>query len=150
MLPDIKFSEIIRNTPLVSIDFIIENDAGETLLGLRKNAPAKGFWFVPGGRIYKNEPIKTAMARIFYAETGVALPNAETSFIGTFDHLYDDNVFEQEGFGTHYVVLAHHVRAPKGTMSDGGKQHEALKWWRRENALASASVHEYTKAYFKT
>lgn len=149
MLPDHEFQELIRNGPLTSIDFIIENDADEILLGLRNNEPAKGFWFAPGGRIFKNETIKAAMARIFRTETGAALPQGKIELLGAFDHLYDNNVFGRDGFGTHYVVLAHKVRAPAGAIGTGDDQHEAFRWWRREEALASSCVHEYTKAYFK-
>ena len=46
-------AEVIRLAPLVAIDLIIENDYGQVLLGLRTNEPAKGYWFVPGGRIQK-------------------------------------------------------------------------------------------------
>ena len=47
-----EFLETIKNTPLVAIDLIIENDSGEILLGKRNNNPAKNFWFVPGFPIH--------------------------------------------------------------------------------------------------
>jgi colanic acid biosynthesis protein WcaH len=43
------FSTVIKSTPLVSIDLVVKNNRGQTLLGQRLNKPAKGFWFVPGG-----------------------------------------------------------------------------------------------------
>ena len=52
------FTEVIDRTPLVSIDLVVENEKGEILFGLRKNRPAKDYWFVPGGRILKNETLK--------------------------------------------------------------------------------------------
>lgn len=43
---DIKtFSNIIQNTPLISIDLIVTNRANQVLLGKRVNEPAKNFWF---------------------------------------------------------------------------------------------------------
>ena len=54
------FVEVVKKTPLVSIDLIVENDRNEVLLGFRKNEPAKNYWFVPGGRILKNERIAEA------------------------------------------------------------------------------------------
>ena len=62
--------EIIKATPLVSIDLVIRNPTGKVLLGKRINRPAKGYWFVPGGRIIKNETIGHALKRIFKAEVG--------------------------------------------------------------------------------
>ena len=59
-----EFELVVRHTPLVSIDFVIKNHENQCLLGLRKNAPAAGFWFNLGGRIYKNEIIDEALDRI--------------------------------------------------------------------------------------
>ena len=56
--------EIIKATPLVSIDLIIRNPSHKILLGKRINRPAKDYWFVPGGRIIKNETIAHALKRI--------------------------------------------------------------------------------------
>jgi colanic acid biosynthesis protein WcaH len=39
----------------VSVDLVLVRDGREVLLGLRTNRPAQGSWFVPGGRILKNE-----------------------------------------------------------------------------------------------
>jgi len=61
---------IIDSTPLVSVDLIIENPNKEILLGKRNNRPAQGFWFVPGGRIDKNEEIAGAIKRISTKEIG--------------------------------------------------------------------------------
>ena len=57
--------EVIKHTPLVSIDLIVRNGKDQILVGLRTNEPAKGFWFVPGGRILKNERITEAFKRSF-------------------------------------------------------------------------------------
>ena len=42
-----ELDTVIRHAPLVAIDLIIRNARGEVLLGLRKNEPAKGCYFVP-------------------------------------------------------------------------------------------------------
>lgn len=47
------FETVIVYTPLVSIDLLVKNRKGEYLFGLRKNRPAQGYWFVPGGRLQK-------------------------------------------------------------------------------------------------
>lgn len=62
--------EIVKKAPLVSIDLIIKNFDGEILLGLRKNEPAKGKWFVPGGRIEKSKKVSIAFSEICEREIG--------------------------------------------------------------------------------
>jgi len=63
-----EFAQVVRNTPLVSIDLIIRDPDEHVLVGLRTNEPAKGKWFVPGGVVRKYERLADAFARIFKAE----------------------------------------------------------------------------------
>ncbi|MDF5000441.1 NUDIX domain-containing protein, partial [Vibrio parahaemolyticus] len=65
-----RFSQVIESTPLVSIDLVIEDESGQVLLGERLNRPAQGFWFVPGGRILKDEKLEDAFARLTLEELG--------------------------------------------------------------------------------
>jgi colanic acid biosynthesis protein WcaH len=51
-----EFAQVVRNTPLVSIDLIIRDPDQYVLVGFRTNEPAKGKWFVPGGVVRKCRP----------------------------------------------------------------------------------------------
>ena len=62
------FQTIVQNTPLVSIDLVIKNAQDQVLLGRRNNRPAQGYWFVPGGRIRKNETLAQAFKRLTCVE----------------------------------------------------------------------------------
>lgn len=145
--PRETFIEIVRHTPLVSIDLVVSNGRGEVLLGLRENEPARGYWFVPGGRICKDERIPAAFARITRDELGRALPYEEAEFLGVYEHLYDRNFADEPGFGTHYVVLAHRVRWPEEVAVRSDDQHRELRWWPVERMAQDAGVHEYTRVY---
>jgi colanic acid biosynthesis protein WcaH len=148
-LDDTQFKVVVRDAPLVSIDLVPRDTAGRALLGLRRNAPARGYWFVPGGRIMKDESLDDAFARIANAELHMPLTHREAIFLGVYEHLYADNVFEEPGFGTHYIVLAYEVavRGPLGDLPSG--QHSEYKWWSTPDLLASDVVHANTKAYFQ-
>ena len=133
-------------TPLVSIDLILRNACGEVLLGRRLNRPAKDSWFVPGGRIRKNERVRQALHRISRRELGVRIDEAE--LVGVFDHMYEDNFLGVEGVNTHYVVLGFAARLPEGVKLTPDDQHGELRWWTVDEMLASEAVHQNTKAYF--
>lgn len=141
-----NFTAIIDATPLVSIDLIVTNASGEILLGRRRNRPAQGYWFVPGGRIRKNEKSQDALQRIVEAELGVPLQDGE--LLGVFDHIYDDNYYDVAGVSTHYVVLGYRCRVDHHDRIQPDEQHEELKWWTVDALMASAEVHENTKLYF--
>lgn len=66
------FVELVRGLPLVSVDLVLVRDGIEILLGLRTNRPAQGSWFVPGGRILKDERRADALKRVAARELGIA------------------------------------------------------------------------------
>ena len=110
-LPPDDFKQIVRHAPLVAIDLVIENADGKILLGWRKNLPAKDHWFVPGGRIAKDEGFVAAFNRIIRAETGCSLLFDDAVFIGVYEHLYPSENFSGDpSFGTHYIVLGYWIK----------------------------------------
>ena len=141
--------QVVKNAPLVSIDLIVKNGRDEILLGLRKNEPAKDYWFVPGGRILKNERISQAFERITQEELGIKMPYEKAEFLGVFEHLYANNFTEKEDFTTHYIVLAHQINISEDLIQPPKTQHREYKWLNRGSINKEEKVHPYTKAYFK-
>ena len=150
MLSEADFLAVVRLTPLVSIDLIVTDGNRRILVGHRRNRPAQGTWFVPGGRIAKNESLDAAFRRIASNELGVAsMERSAARFFGVYEHLYDDNFAGAEGFGTHYIVLAY-AMALSGTVPIGRfDQHSEYQWLLPDELLARDDVHENTKAYFR-
>lgn len=146
-LPREIFGAIVRHAPLVSIDLILRDPQGHLLVGRRRNRPAMGTWFVPGGRIAKDERIAEAFARIAREELGIQPPMSAARFLGVFEHFYPDNALDEAGFGTHYVVLAYAVSVEAGIAALPRDQHSTYRWMSDAEALADAQVHENTKAY---
>ncbi len=147
-ISDKNFLDIIAATPLVSIDLIVRNAEGRVLLGKRVNRPAKNYWFVPGGRIRKNEKLAEAMQRISKTELGVTLTIDPVKLLGNYEHIYEDNFFGEEGINTHYVVLAYEYSLEESMRIKLDDQHSDAKWWKVRDLLNSPEVHENTKAYF--
>jgi len=141
--------EIIKATPLVSIDLIIRNPSEKVLLGKRVNRPAKDYWFVPGGRIIKNETIGHALKRISKKEVGLDLSTEAPSLLGAYDHIYEDNFLNLDGINTHYVVLAFAIQLQQEIGVRPDEQHSELRWWEIDKLLKDPTVHHNTKVYFK-
>lgn len=66
------FMTVVRLTPLISIDLIVTDGNRRVLVGHRRNRPAQGTWFVPGGRVDKDESLDAAFKRVVSNELGVA------------------------------------------------------------------------------
>ena len=146
MLDHSLFSSIVANTPLVSIDLVIRNSRGEVLLGKRTNRPAQGKWFVPGGRILKDETISKAFERLTLVELGVPVGLSDGDFLGVFEHFYPDN-YSGDDFSTHYVVLGYKLMLDLELNDLPQAQHESYRWWRRDELLLSDEVHLHSKWY---
>lgn len=144
-----RFVELVGALPLVSVDLVLVRGGCEILLGLRTNRPAQGSWFVPGGRILKDERRADALTRVARRELGIDDIHAlAPSFLGPFEHFYPDCFAGDIGVTTHYVVLAHHIDVPAEFDVQGiDEQHESLRWWPIAEATASADVHRYTRDY---
>ena len=147
MLSHEIFGTLVRNAPLVSMDLLVRDASGRLLVGLRNNRPAKGSWFVPGGRILKDERLDDAFARISKMELGVALARGSAQFMGVHEHLYPDNMLNEPGYGTHYVVLVYALALDAEKLRLPREQHGAYRWITDAEALADANVHDNTKAY---
>jgi len=141
------FSTVIRSTPLVSIDLMLVRPDGAVLVGRRQNEPARAYWFVPGGRIRKDERLDDAFRRLLMTETGLAGERGDARLLGVYEHLYDTNALEEAGFGTHYVVLGYRVEVPAGTALTADDQHAEFRWRQPAELLADPEVHANTKAY---
>jgi colanic acid biosynthesis protein WcaH len=150
MLPYDAFSQVVRNTPLVAIDLIVYNPQHDVLVGMRANKPAQNYWFVPGGRIYKNETVEAAFARITQTELAIVFDYSAARFKGVYQHIYADNFSGADDFGTHYIVLAHEIitSAPI-QLVPGDPQHTHYHWMSVAGLLDAADVDPFTKNYFR-
>ena len=147
-LPPDVFRSIVELTPLVSIDLVVRDRAGQVLLGYRRNRPAQGSWFVPGGRLGKNETRREAFSRLSQMELGVELDIGRGRFLGVFEHIYPDNFAGDLRFGTHYVVLAYAIEVdPAELQLPGDDQHNGYAWMSEAEMLYRDDVHDYSKAY---
>jgi len=151
-LDESVFKAVIDNAPLISIDLVVRNASGEVLLGQRLNRPAKGFWFVPGGRILKNESLSAAFRRLTLNELGVEMDIVTARYLGLYEHFYADCVFTKdssaEKISTHYVVNGFEVILPDENVSLPNIQHDTYKWFTESELLNSEKVHDHSKWYF--
>ena len=143
------FKQVIKNTPLISIDLIVENPEGEILLGWRNNAPAKGYWFVPGGRILKDEHFEDAFSRIVKSETGSDFSLEDATFLGIYEHIYPgENALEDNSFGTHYIVIAYRIKLNEILENLPKEQHTDYWWASLDDVMDDPNIHDNTRNYF--
>ena len=156
-LPQETFTIAVNALPLVSVDLCIADPDGRLLVGLRTNRPAQGWWFTPGGRVRKNEPIGDAIVRVAQDEIGLTLASSSrATLMGAWDHFYPDSAFSPD-VSTHYVNLPHLIvldadeardlGIANGDPADG--QHSHWRWISLAEGQADPKLHHYARNYLE-
>lgn len=95
LAPAPVFQQAVRYFPLPSVSVAVQNEAGEILFVRRKNNPAKGEWWLPGGRIMNGETVARALDRILRDETGLTAAVVAISSEYS-EELWDTSQFDAE------------------------------------------------------
>jgi colanic acid biosynthesis protein WcaH len=70
LIPQELYEQILRNVPVACVDVALVY-AGKVLLVQRKDPPARGQWWLPGGRVLKGEMMKATARRKAIEEIGI-------------------------------------------------------------------------------
>lgn len=157
LLPEVEFATALAALPLVSVDWVVSNPAGAVLTGQRLNAPARGSWFTPGGRVRKGEPLAEALVRVAVDELGASAASllnggwlGRAQLMGAWDHFYSDSAFS-DATPTHYVNLPHWLAlswceaAALASALPIGDQHSSWRWV--SPGSPGVAVHAHVKPY---
>ena len=139
VFPGALYKQVLKHMPVATVDFVIVH-GGAFLLGIRKNKPAKGQWWVPGGRIWKGETQSVAIKRKLEEETGMSA--ASVKFVGVFDAMFPDSMF---GTPTHSITLLYRVTPTSISSFRPDFQHGELKWFKK----IDPKWHPYLKAQLR-
>jgi 8-oxo-dGTP diphosphatase len=88
-VPHALYSQILQVMPIPCVDLLVSDRQGRVLLLLRKNEPAAGNWWFPGGRILFGERRAEAARRKLLEECGLAA--SALAELATFDLLFEPN-----------------------------------------------------------
>ena len=117
MIDDLLYNRIIDVIPILCVDGFIIND-DKILLLKRNNYPAIGEWWVPGGRIIKNELLVDSIIRKVKDETG--LDTEIISQIGV-----AETIFETK----HTVNVCFSLKIKSGDITINS-EHSEYKWFK--------------------
>ncbi|MFH1401622.1 MAG: NUDIX domain-containing protein [Parcubacteria group bacterium] len=120
-----KIQEVI---PICCVDVVIKNDKKELLLLKRKNEPAKGEWWIVGGRIKKGETLRKAVFRKVKEETGLNV--VLKGILGVGPTVFKKGIFGQSVHTINIVFLTLAKRKDKIRLDS---QSSDYKWFKKIN-----------------
>ena len=133
------YKKITSLIPIVYVDLVIVYN-GKFLLTRRKNKPARGHWWLIGGRIFHGEKIETAVKRKVREEA--TIKNVESMIFLGFDQLF----FKNGRFGEpmHAVSLLFLVHVASENREAFGSDGE-LGWFSKINKRWPSYVRKWLK-----
>ena len=139
-IPEETFAACLEHVPQPCVDLVVEYDGG-VLLVRRRNEPARGEWFWPGGRLYKGERLDDAALRVAQEELGFDVIVREQ--LGVSEHFWETT--SVAGLDSrHTVPVVYRVEpTPADQQITLDSQHDEYRVLRGPDA----SLHEYVREY---
>ena len=124
-IPSDLYAQILEHMPIPCIDVVLFHN-GKVLLTYRTQEPAKGKWWVQGGRIFKHELLNDAVQRIAKREIGSEVKVIKQ--IGGYEFHSDKAAFGVKN-GTHAVVIVYLVKPVNNIFSVSmDETHSKYEW----------------------
>ncbi len=96
----------------------------------RNNEPFKGKWWIPGGRVYKNEPLEKAVKRKLLEECGMKTSSIKN--IGFIEYINVKSPFSEVKTGSHVLSIVFEVN-PKNYSVLTDSQHSKFEWFEKKS-----------------
>lgn len=107
-IPEKDYKKIVENMPICCVDLVLYHD-NNVLLVKRGTEPFKGVWWLPGGRIYKNERLEEAAVRKAHEELGLKVKVVKK--IGVYETMFKESNFSDIKNGVHTVNVCFLVKS---------------------------------------
>lgn len=118
----------VRNFPICCVDVVVHH-RGRALLIRRKEEPAGGLWWLPGGRLFKNERLDAAARRKAREETGLDVDVVRR--IGTYETWFPTGPAPRLTDGYHNISTAFLVRLRGEALVRPDPTASAFRWIER-------------------
>jgi len=140
MIKQSLYKKIQEVLPICCVDLVIKNSQGEFLLVKRKNRPAKGQWWVVGGRVKKGERLEKAVLRKAKEETGLDVVLKKQ--LGAKETIFRKGPF---GKNVHTINIIFLVKTKGKKKIKLDSQSADFKWFKKINPI----WHSYVKGVLR-
>lgn len=137
-IPDDQYKTIHEVMPIPCVDVVIVHE-DSFLMAKRNNKPAQGQWWVPGGRVLKDESLTDCAKRKSTQETGLQVNVIR--MLGADETMFPDGPFGSQTHTINVVFLA--SPALPNTEISLDSQNTEYRWF---NAIDD-SWHPYIQKY---
>ena len=138
-IPDQLYEQILENMPIFCIDMVVYSK-GKVLLVKRKEKPAQRDWWVPGGRLFKEEKLVEGVKRKIKEEVGLKIKSID--HVGMQEYFSDDGIYQNLKFHAVAAIYKVEVDEEKVTLDETSTDY---KWV----SQIDSDLHEYVQKALK-
>lgn len=130
-IPEKTYKKILSSVPIICVDLLILKQTKiksrkKFLLMKRNNKPLMGQWWLPGGRVYKNESLLDAVKRKCKEECNLLVDKYKK--IGIIEYIGVEAPFKNMKDGVHIVSIVYEVTPKNGDILLDS-QHNDYNWF---------------------
>lgn len=140
IIPESLYRQICGVLPIACVDLLITDSRGLVLLTMRRNEPAAGQWWFPGGRVFYKETREAAALRKLREECSLE-PTGCLRAIGTYDLIFNNL---PPHVASHGITTLFHLQV--GDRTDFKLDSQSLKaQWRECGAWMQEELHPFVR-----
>ena len=99
-IPEEDYKKILDFVPVACVDIVVVL-GDKFLMGKRINEPARGAWWIPGGRVFKGEILEETAVRKISEELGVVANTNDFTFLTGKETMFENSAVE--GVSSHTI-----------------------------------------------
>ncbi len=141
MIPQELYTEIKRSFPLSAVELLVCNKNNKVLLVKRTNEPAKGQWWIPGGRVRFAESRLNAVKRLLLEECGIV--SDTISVQGIYDYMIKN---ELENYYQHTITTVYRVQVDNDSVRTDSQSSDFS--WKHPDEWIRLVGHDFLKQLF--
>jgi colanic acid biosynthesis protein WcaH len=123
-IPEPLYKQILQAMPIPCVDLLVVDHGGRVLLHKRRNDPAKGQWWAPGGRVHKGELRAVAAKRKLSEEFGITGEHILPVELSTEDLMLPDG----QGGTSHVIATVYRIEVDSRAPLVLDAQSETAEW----------------------
>jgi ADP-ribose pyrophosphatase YjhB (NUDIX family) len=127
--------------PIVCVDLMVVDIAGRLLLLRRRDEPAKGHWWFPGGRLHLGETRAQSAARKLGEECGLVSDDCTMTEVVTADVILSHG----QGGLRHAVSTVFRLEMSKAAPESQLDEHSEAAEWRMPAAWLRENLHPFVR-----
>src|SRR5262245_44771572 len=141
LIPSELYRRILAVMPIVCVDLMVIDIAGLLLLLRRRDEPAKGQWWFPGGRVHLGETRAQSAARKLNEECGLGPDDCTITELITADVILSDD----QGGVRHAVSTVFRFKLSKAATPLHLDAHSEAAEWRSPAAWLAENLHPFVR-----